>query len=250
MARRFTWFDLMTTDVAAGLAFYGEVLGYGTQPWDGPMPYTLFTSGGAPMGGAMALPESARAMGAPSHWLGYVSVENVAASLAQAKALGATVYADVTEIPNVGAFAVLADPFGAVFALFHSSDPQGGGPVKAVSWHELMTDDVDKALAFYGALFGWQKTSEMEMGPGEGSYVMFGEGSDPIGGMMRRPPMVPVNAWTYYHHVADVKGTIAKAEARGAKLLHGPMEVPGGDLAANLMDPQGAAFAIHGPGGV
>jgi predicted enzyme related to lactoylglutathione lyase len=31
----------------------------------------------------------------------------------------------------------------------------------------------------------------------------------------------------------------------GGQVLNGPMEVPGGDIIAQCMDPQGAAFALH-----
>jgi len=32
----------------------------------------------------------------------------------------------------------------------------------------------------------------------------------------------------------------------GGQVMHGPMEVPGGDRVAQCMDPQRAAFALHG----
>jgi len=48
--------------------------------------------------------------------------------------------------------------------------------------------------------------------------------------------------------VDDIDAAIARATSKGAKKLMCPMEVPGGDMVANLVDPQGAAFAIHGPG--
>ncbi len=202
MASRFTWFDLMTTDPAAAIAFYGTTLGVGTQVWDGPMPYTMFTRDGVPFGGVMQLPEVAKAMGAPSHWLGYVGVTDLVESLAKAVSLGATVLVPSTEVPNSGRFAVLSDPQKAVFALYQSLTG-GGGANKAVSWHELVNDDVEAGIAFYGALFGWNKTSAMDMGP-MGTYQMFGEGTDSFGGMMKRPPGMPSNAWSYYHNEGSV----------------------------------------------
>jgi hypothetical protein len=56
--------------------------------------------------------------GAPSAWLAYVQVDNVAASTAKAKSLGANIMKDTTEIPGVGSFSVLIDPTGAALALF------------------------------------------------------------------------------------------------------------------------------------
>src|SRR2546422_8222139 len=49
-------------------------------------PYTtLFRS---PMGGLMRLPEQARRMGAPPHWMPYVAVPDVDATVRQAQGLG------------------------------------------------------------------------------------------------------------------------------------------------------------------
>ena len=40
---------------------------------------------------------------------------------------------------------------------------------------------------------------------------------------------------------------LARATARGARVLNGPMEVPGGQRVVQLLDPQGAAFALTTP---
>ena len=51
-------------------------------------------------------------------WVPYVLVGDVAASTEKAKSLGATVLADVTEIPDMGWFSMILDPTGAAFALW------------------------------------------------------------------------------------------------------------------------------------
>ena len=79
---------------------------------------------------------------------------------AQAQGLGARLCKAATDIPNVGRFAVLADPQGATFAVFTPSGgppPAGAGSSGGFSWHELATTDVAAALRFYGTLFGWSK---------------------------------------------------------------------------------------------
>ena len=61
----FTWYELMTTDVAAAAAFYRDVVGWGTREAStSNLPYTLFTAGEAPTAGLMELPEEGRKMGA------------------------------------------------------------------------------------------------------------------------------------------------------------------------------------------
>jgi uncharacterized protein len=244
MSGHFTWFDLMTTDTAEAERFYGDALGYGTQKWDGPMPYTIWSAGGIPFGGLMDLPEKARAMGAPSHWLGYVAVPDVDAAAAKATSLGATVLVPPTTITPTAKFTVLTDPQGAVIAMYSSTDG-GAKPVANVCWHELMTEDMDGAIAFYGAMFGWTKGASMDMGPA-GTYQLLHIGDTPMVGVMRRPPEMPMPAWGYYHGVPSVGPAIEAGKAAGAKLLHGPIEVPGGEFVATLLDPTGAVYAVVG----
>ena len=75
---RFVWYDLMTTDPDKAEAFYTKALGWGTQVWDGPMPYHMWTTAaGKMMGGVMQLPPNA---GAPPHWLAYIAVPDVDAT--------------------------------------------------------------------------------------------------------------------------------------------------------------------------
>ena len=74
---RFVWYDLMTTDPDAAQSFYTELIGWGTQAWDGPMPYTMWTNHDVPLGGVVTLPDEAKQAGAPPHWLAYIQIPNV-----------------------------------------------------------------------------------------------------------------------------------------------------------------------------
>ena len=56
--------------------------------------------------------------GAPSAWLAYVEVDDVGASTEKAKALGAKIMMDVTEVPGAGWMSVIVDPTGATLALW------------------------------------------------------------------------------------------------------------------------------------
>jgi predicted enzyme related to lactoylglutathione lyase len=51
----------------------------------------------------------------PPNWGLYFAVDDCDGKVAQAQSLGARTYVPPTDIPNVGRFAVLADPQGAVF---------------------------------------------------------------------------------------------------------------------------------------
>jgi uncharacterized protein len=241
---RFIWHELLTTDTAAAAAFYPRVVPWRTQPSSMPG-YTLWMAGQTQIGGLMALP--ADAAGTPPHWLIYVGATSVDASCAQAQGLGAKVLKTPADIPNVGRFAVLTDPQGATFALF----TPGGGPPPGpqppqggFSWHELATTDVQGALRFYGELFGWRKGPGHDMGA-MGVYQIFEHAGNQVGGMCNvQGPSTPPS-WLSYVHVADSNRAVAAAKAAGGRLLHGPMEVPGGSWIALMMDPQGGAFAVQ-----
>jgi predicted enzyme related to lactoylglutathione lyase len=246
---RFIWHEVMTTNPEGAIAFYQNVIGWSLMPWDADPGYRMFAWKHVPMAGVMLLPEAARQMGAPPHWLTYISVRDVDASLTQAMGMGARTYLEPMDVPTVGRMAVLADPQGATFAVFrpehdgHVSDDVALGDF---SWHELAADDSKAAWEFYRALFGWEYDSQFDMGP-MGTYFMFRRtgGSRPLGGMYDRPPEVPVTHWLPYVNVANADTTALAVAQHGGRVLNGPMEVPGGDRVAQAMDPQGAVFAVH-----
>lgn len=245
---RFDWYDLLTTDLDAARKFYSEVIGWKTQKWE-KGDYEMWTVGEQPLGGLMILPDEAKKMGAPPYWLAYIETDDVDATVKQAEKLGGKVYQPPTDIPNVGRFAVLADPQGAVFATFKPQTPGEDVPRKPgfVSWHELNTTDYEGAWKFYSELFGWKNTSSMDMGQELGQYWMFGlDNKNSMGGMsnvakqMKMPPH-----WLYYVTVEDIDATVERIKKAGGKILNGPMDIPGNDKIAQCMDPQGAAFAIY-----
>jgi predicted enzyme related to lactoylglutathione lyase len=246
-AGRFVWHDLMTSDVEGAKKFYAQVVGWGTQAWEGPNPYTLWTTGGVPIGGVMEINDEMKKNHVPPHWLPSVGVENVDDTLAKANKLGGKTVAPAMDIPGAGRYAIFQDPQGATIAIFAGSGGMDGAeaPKKGnFSWHELTTSDHNAAFDFYSKLFGWEKTSEFDMGA-MGIYQMYGQGGVPYGGMMTRTPEMPPPNWLCYINVEDAKDAAATIEREGGKLMVGPMEVPGGDWIAVAMDPQGAATAVH-----
>src|ERR1700722_9635858 len=120
----FVWYDLLTTDVAASVAFYTHVMGWTTQVWgEGGGAYTMWVSDQGPLGGTMVLPEEARKMGAPPHWMGNVTVADVDATVALVRRLGGRTLREPEDIPTVGRFALIADPHGATISAFAPSRP-------------------------------------------------------------------------------------------------------------------------------
>jgi predicted enzyme related to lactoylglutathione lyase len=115
MANPFVHVELNTTDVNKAKAFYGKLFDWKLEDVDmGSGLYTIIKVGEATAGGIL----KQRVPGAPSAWLAYVLVEDIAAATQKAKSLGATVMQDVTEVMGVGWFSVFVDPTGAALALF------------------------------------------------------------------------------------------------------------------------------------
>ncbi len=132
-----TWNDLMTTDVGAASEFYSAVFGWevarvdmsgqpagdgddsadqADQASEGGLERLAIRNGDGLNGGIATLPEAA-GDGAPPHWLPYFAVDDLDAAVSAVEHGGGETMAGPMEVP-AGGFAVIADPQGAVFALF------------------------------------------------------------------------------------------------------------------------------------
>ena len=243
---QFFWYDVMTTDVPAAAKFYSAVIGWGTEPAnDG---YTLFTAGGRGVAGLMAIPDHAKGM--PPCWMGYVWSNDVDASCAKLESLGGKMHRPPMDIEGLIRFAVVADPQGAGVLIAKglpqdAPPPLAAGTIGTVGWRELMANDGASAFAFYEKLFGWTKADAMDMGS-MGTYQLFATGAEPVGGMMTKPPQVPVPNWGYYFNVDAIDAAAERIKKAGGKIINGPMEVPGPMWIVQCLDPLGAYFAMVG----
>ena len=112
------WVELDTTDPAAAESFYTRLF-----PWTAKRSpeYTEWQLSGTSIGGMMKIPKEWGPV--PPNWLVYFMVDDADASVAKAGGLGATTIVPGMDIPNMGRFAVLKDPQGAVFAVFAVTAP-------------------------------------------------------------------------------------------------------------------------------
>jgi len=115
MANPFVHVELNTTDVSKAKTFYGKLFDWTLDDVDmGNSTYTMIKVGEGTAGGIMKHPVP----GAPSSWLAYVLVDDIAAATKKAKSLGATVMKDVTEVMGAGSFSIIVDPTGAALGLW------------------------------------------------------------------------------------------------------------------------------------
>jgi uncharacterized protein len=245
----FVWYEFMSGDVAASKAFYTKVVGWNTE--DMPMPgmtYTLLRMGDTQVGGMMTLPKEAGDAGMRPGWLGYIATDDTDRAAAKVKQLGGKILMPPTDIPNVGRFAMAADPVGAAFYLFKAAQPGQravSNEAGQIGWHELHTSDWPKAFGFYTDMFGWLKGDSMDMGP-MGTYQIFTINGTPSGAMFNSPAAQGARFWLYYFNVGDIDDAIKRVSGGGGKIMQGPMEVPGGRWIVQAADPQGAMFALLG----
>ena len=254
MADTFIWYELMTTDQDAAIAFYKAVVGWSAADHEnsgmGDLRYVILSAGERGMGGVMQLTEQMRAGGARPGWVGYVGVADTDAAAKRIAEAGGRILMEPGDIPNVGRFAMVADPGGAPFYLL-TPNPRDDGPAAAepttpglVSWRELYSSLGDKAaFDFYSGQFGWETMHEMDMGP-MGTYRIFGADGVQMGGMMDKPENIPVSAWGYYINVEGIDAAIERIGVNGGQVVMGPHEVPGGSWIVQAVDPQGANFAL------
>jgi predicted enzyme related to lactoylglutathione lyase len=119
MANPFVHIELHTQDPEKAKKFYGKLFDWTLEEYPD-MNYTIINVGEGTGGGIMKSPMP----DAMPQWVPYVLVGDVTASTEKAKSLGATVLADVTEIPDMGWFSMLLDPTGAAFALWKPKMPE------------------------------------------------------------------------------------------------------------------------------
>ena len=245
------WYELLTPDPDGAKRFYDDVVGWTVEPPPpGPMDYRMIGAPGGHVGGMMRLDEAMRAGGARPMWLLYLAVEDVDATTEKARRLGAQVFVPPRDIPNVGRFSFLADPQGAPFYIMR---PASVGPSTVFApkergrcgWNELMTPDVKAAMSFYGALFGWENRETMNMGP-MGGYHFIDLGETRLGAAAEMKDRAA--GWNLYFTVADIDAAVGRVRAGGGTIDMGPHDVPSGDRIVLGADPQGARFALVGPG--
>jgi len=108
------WNELYTPDVDASRKYYSGLLNwtYKISP-----EYTEVHVGDAGTAGIIQIDEKMKGMGIKPHWMPYFAVADADGAVKTAKSLGTKDYFGPHDIPKVGRFAVLNDPFGARFAI-------------------------------------------------------------------------------------------------------------------------------------
>lgn len=249
---QFCWAELTTTDQDGAKSFYTTLFGWGLdeQPIPDDGVYSMFTLKGRHVGAASTQRDEERNQGIPPHWNLYIAVDDADSYAKKAEAAGGTVIMPAFDVMDAGRMAVIADPTGAVVGLWQAGQHRGYGIINetyAPNWHELLTPDAAKAVAFYTETFGWD-ASEFPTGDAH-PYTVFKRGDDQLAGAMQNPQgmeSMPAN-WNIYYSVPDCAATVEKVKELGGQVYFGPQAIPDVGTFATCADPQGAAFSVLEP---
>jgi len=114
------------------------------------------------------------------------------------------------------------------------------------NWRELLTNDVAKAKAFYGATLGWT-FSEMPMQGQTSVYTLAHSGPAMVGGLIDMagitPPGVPPH-WFNYIEVDDVDHRVGVVAENGGKVLRAAFNIPNVGRIAIIPDSTGAPVGL------
>lgn len=226
----FVWHDLMCTDPSRAAAFYAELFGWTCRNG-------RFLREGTPLAGIVALdPE----LGWPSHWLPYVAVQDVDATVGKGMAHGGMPLHPPMDAPDGGRFGVLADPGGAAFGLVRGAAPPAATGVGAIVWDELLTDD-DAVRGFYAKVLGYG-VGAADMGPLGAGWALKAGGEARASILLS--PLAAPPFWMPYVSVADLGAAVAKVGAFEGRVLLSAVEIEGIGSVAVVEDPTGAAFGL------
>lgn len=247
--------DIAVPDHDRVVRFYSRVLGTGEDPlWR----EDLMNNLGLPIIGVGARGEEHEDL--PVQWMPHIQVDDVAASVERALALGGKELMHARDDDGGSQWAVLLDPRGAAFGLIpvvpagaappggEAGSPGAGVAVGRIAWVDLTVPDADSARDFYRQVVGWT-AEEVAMGDaGEryADYNMVAGDGEPAAGVCHargvNADLPPV--WMLYLPVGDLAVSLGAVEEEGGQVIKATRREDGSYAYAAIRDPAGASLAL------
>ena len=231
-----SWVDLGTPDIDAAATFYRQLFGW--EAPEGPPEtggYRVCTLRGRPVAGL-----GPQMNPGPPVWSTYVNTSDAEAIAARGVSTVASRAAPF-DVMDAGKMAVFVDPSGAAISISAAPQPRGAGLVNepgTYGWSELVATDVEGALEFYPAVFGWGA----KMPPsGDLQYVEWKLGDRSVAGMLPKPPSIPAEVpsfWAVYFVVANADEAVEGVVRLGGEIVAPAMDIEPGRFAV-VKDPRG-----------
>ena len=245
---RVSWVDLQTPDPEKARAFYGALFGWTFAGGDEAAGfYTMASLGGRKVAGMVPLRP-----GSPYSpmWSVYVASAAVDALAPRVGDAGGKVLLAPLDVRDLGRLSFFSEPTGALFGSWQAKQHFGAeviDEVGAMCWHELYSNDVNVARAFFAKALGLEDKHLDLPGVDYGTLHVPNDRRASFGTMQipKEHPKQPSHFNTYFA-VADVDASVAKAQELGGEVISPPFDTPFGRLAF-LADPCGAAFNVMKP---
>ncbi len=260
------WADTNQPDPQAAAEFYRGLFGWELEdqmPPESGAHYFTARIRGQDVAAISSVPD-----GAPptATWNTYVWVESADATADKVREAGGGVLSEPFDVFDSGRMAVCSDPEGAMFSLWQPDRHRGATVVNehgSVNFNDLHARDLDRAKAFYGAVFGWT-TLEMDGGftawtlPGYGDFLeTINPGTrernaalgapagfeDVVASLSVLGDDLPdaQASWGVTFAVDDADAAAERTTALGGTVVSGPFDAPWVRMAV-IADPQGATF--------
>jgi len=237
------WFDLMTSDRAGAVAFYGQLFGWQVTAGDPEYGhYGMCQLDGDNVAGLGPLPPGAAF---PPAWTIYFASADAAHTARAITEAGGRLVVAPMEVPAAGVMVIATDPTGAVFGVWEPRGHVGATRVHepgAMAWCEVNTRDAARAASFYATVFG------LEARPMDNPHMVYQtlhKGEVAAAGVLQMTEAwgdLPPH-WMPYFQVVDCDASAARGKELGGAVMHGPFDTPFGRMAV-IRDPQGAVFMI------
>lgn len=231
------WVETLQPDPRAALAFYGALFawdGIGPGPMPGGGEYFVARLGDDDVAGIASLPPGRIAEPA---WSTYVAVDRLDESVARVTAAGGKVIVAPLDAPPAGSLAIVEAPTGATFGLWEPDNRKGAQRINepgAWAMSSLRTPNMQAALPFYAACFGW-RVEPFDAGGAPGALLRL---PGYVGGLPQQPvprdvvavaledETVEVEHWSVDFWTADIDAAAERVRARGGTVLRPPVEAP------------------------
>ena len=238
-----SWIDLGTEDVDKTSAFYSELFGWTVEDLGiDAGNYRMAKLRGKEVAGL------GPSMGGPAAWATYVTTADVSVTADTVVANGGTVVMPPLQVFEAGHMAVFTDAEGAFFSAWQPGKSIGCELTLepgTLCWNELNSRDQKKAIAFYGAVFGW-KADVQEAGGTTYASLTLADGESVVGGCLQMTDEmqgIPPH-WMVYFAVDDCEKAVGDVERLGGHVTLPPFDIPNVGRNAVVTGPHGEVFSV------
>lgn len=115
-----------------------------------------------------------------------------------------------------------------------------------VSYFEIPVDDLDRAITFYGAVFGYAFERAQVDGNDMAFFPYSDDGAGASGALAQGSSYVPgTSGVRIYFDVTDIQDTLNKAIAAGGTVLYPATAVGAFGVVAEIKDLEGNCIGLH-----